>query len=91
MTEEFNAYLENDMWERVQQILFMNVVGYKWIYKAKYASNGSIECYKACLVALGNHQQIDIHYHETFSPVVKASIVRLILNVAISCDLNLTT
>jgi len=35
-------------------------------------------------VALGNHQQIGIDYHETFILVVKSSIIRLILSIALS-------
>ena len=38
------------------------------------------------LVALGNHQQAGIDYHETFSSVVKASTVHLILSIAVSCN-----
>jgi len=60
MTEEFNAFLENNTWELVPRTPSMNVVGYKWIYTTKYASEGSVDRYKARLVALGNHQQVGI-------------------------------
>ena len=86
MAEEFHAFLENDTWELVPRTPSMNVVGCKWIFKTKFSSDGSVQRYKARLMALGNHQQAGIDYHETFSPVVKPSTVRLILSVAISSN-----
>ena len=86
MVEEFNAFLENDTWELVPRTPSMNVVGCKWIYKTKYAWDGSVNQYKARLVALGNHQQAGIDYYETFSLAVKASTIRLMLSIAVSCN-----
>ena len=84
MAEEFNAFLENDTWELVPHTPSMHVVGWKLLYKTKYALDGSVDRYKACLVALGNHQQAGIDYHETFSPVFKAFTIRLILSFVVS-------
>jgi len=64
----------------------VNVVGYKWIFKTKFKSDGSIEQYKGHLVALGNHQQTGIDYNETFSPILKSSTVRLLLSIGVSCQ-----
>ena len=43
------------------------MVGCKWIYKIKSRSDGSIEHYKAHLVAEGFTQEYGIDYEETFA------------------------
>jgi len=62
------------------------VVNRMWIRKMKFSLDRLVQHYKACLVALGNHQQIGIDYHKIFGLVVKCSIDRLVLFVALSCN-----
>ena len=58
------------------------MVDCKWIYKIKTCSNGSIERYKAHLVAKGFTQEYEIDYEEIFVPVARISSIHALLAVA---------
>lgn len=62
----------------------MNVVGSKWVYRVKYNPDGSIQQYKARLVAQGFHETPGLDFFETYSSVIKPATVRIILSLAVS-------
>jgi hypothetical protein len=47
------------------------VVGSRWIYKVKKATDGSVEKYKARFMARGFSQIEGIDYYETFAHVAR--------------------
>ena len=89
MDAEFQALQRQQTWSLVPAPPNVNLVGYKWVFKLKLNSDGSISRYKARFVPKGFHQQAGIDYHETFSPVIKPATVRLVLAIAVSCNWSL--
>jgi histone deacetylase 1/2 len=84
MDAEYMALMRNNTWYLVPPQKGINVIDCKWVYKIQRKSNGSLDKYKARLVAKGFKQRYGIDYEATFSPVVKAATIRIILSLTIS-------
>jgi len=54
------------------------------VYSIKFRSNGTLDRYKAWLVALGNKQEYGMDYEEIFALVAKMTTVRIIIAIAAS-------
>jgi hypothetical protein len=59
-----------------------NVIGSKWVFKAKKDVAGNIAQYKARLVAQGFSQIGDVDYDDTYAPVAKLASSRAIIAMA---------
>jgi hypothetical protein len=84
MNEEYRSLMEHDTWDLVPLPKGRKLVRYKWVYRTKYASDGSVERHKAQLVSKGFSQVEGIDYNETFSPVEKMNSIHLVLALAAS-------
>lgn len=74
--------MATNTWRLVPHPSGANIVNNKWVYRINRKSDGTIDHYKARLVAKGFHQRFGVSFHETFSPVMKTTNIRIVLAFA---------
>jgi Reverse transcriptase (RNA-dependent DNA polymerase) len=84
MADEITALAANNTWKLVPRPTAQNVISCKWVFRIKKRADGTIDHYKACLVVKGYNQQQGVDYHDTFSPVVRPTTIRLVLFIIMS-------
>jgi len=53
MDEEYSTLMKNHTWDLCPLLKGIKLVWCKWLYRTKYAADGSIDKYKTCLIAKG--------------------------------------
>jgi hypothetical protein len=59
-------------------------VACKWEFKKKFRLNGTIDKYKASLVAKGYTQKKGEDFFDTYSPAARLTIIHILLSLATS-------
>ena len=88
MKDEMDSLLGNQTWELTKLLEGKKTLHNKWVYRIKNEHDGS-KWYKARLVVKEFQQKEGIDYTEIFSPVVKMSTIRLILEMVAAENLHL--
>jgi hypothetical protein len=90
MVEEHQSIMKkNEVWEIVPRPKEKSVVTSKWVYKIKHPVYGSMDKYKARLMARGFFQKEGEYYDETFSLVARYTSIRAIISLIASMRWNL--
>ncbi|MCO5561725.1 hypothetical protein L7F22_015348 [Adiantum nelumboides] len=82
MDEEIVVLDVNQTWVLVPLPKGKKAIGCKWMYKVKHKFDGTIERYKARLVAKEYAQYHDKDYEGNFAPIAKMATVRTVIAVA---------
>jgi predicted alpha/beta-fold hydrolase len=80
--------MSNRTWEVVDRPYGCKPVGCKWVFKKKLRPDGTIEKYKARLLAKGYTQKEGEDYFDTYSPVARLTTIRVPLSLAASHGLS---
>ena len=73
-------------WTSVPRPPGKNVVGSKWVFRLKHKADGSMDKYKARVVARGFTQIVGVDFYDTYSPVARLESFRVLLALAARFD-----
>ncbi|CAL2226844.1 unnamed protein product [Prunus armeniaca] len=83
------ALQKNNTWDIVDLPKGTKPIGCRWMFTVKYNADGTVERYKARLVAKWFTQTYGVDYHDTFAPVTKMNTIRVLLSLALNLDWTL--
>jgi hypothetical protein len=90
MIDELAALERTGTWDIVPLPSHVVPITCKWVFKVKIKSYGSIERYKARLVARGFQQTQGLDYDETFAHVAHMTTFRTLIAVAASSSWSIS-
>ncbi|GJZ49983.1 retrovirus-related pol polyprotein from transposon TNT 1-94, partial [Tanacetum coccineum] len=88
INEEMVSLEKNQTWSLVRLLAGKKALKSKWVFRVKEEQDG-MKRYKARLVVKVFQQKYRVDYNEIFSPVVKMTIIRLVLSIVAAENLHL--
>ncbi|GJX19044.1 zinc finger, CCHC-type containing protein [Tanacetum coccineum] len=82
INDEMDSIMGNNTWVLADLPPGCKPLSCKWIFKIKLKVDGTIEKFKARLVIQGFKQKSRIDYFDTYAPVARISIIRLLIAMA---------
>jgi hypothetical protein len=79
---ELKSLQDHGTWKVVPRPEGKRIVSCKWVWRIKTKPDGTVERYKARLVARGFTQTRGVDYNETFAPVTRLDTLRLLAATA---------
>ena len=88
MQDEMNSLIKNQVFQEVPvEQVESKLIESRWVLTKKYNTDGTVNKYKARVVAKGYNQVYGIDFNETYCPVVHTVTLRMILAYAVQRSL----
>ena len=89
LDSEYNSLMSNKTWHLDHLPHGSLAIPCQWIFNVKFHSDGTVDRYKARLVALGNRQEYGVDFDEVYSPVARFESLRLVLAIGCITDAHI--
>ncbi|XP_075077380.1 uncharacterized protein LOC142164102 [Nicotiana tabacum] len=89
MQDELHQFERNSVWNLVPRPSDRTIIGTRWVFKNKLDEFGNTTRNKARLVVQGYNQEEGIDYDETFAPIARMEVIRILIAFASHMEFKL--
>ncbi|XP_021744942.1 uncharacterized protein LOC110710906 [Chenopodium quinoa] len=89
MQDELNEFERNEVWHLEPRPVDQKTIGLKWVFRNKQGEHGIIVRNTARLVVQYFRQYEGIDYEETFAPLARLEVIRLLIVFAAYMEFRL--